>query len=309
MQEETPQVQGNTRTADQEYAHSGAVARMGATAETIEAMVADYIQGQGGPRQAAQASAKQQFHHAPHGAQASAVQLAISYAIQHHAHQPGHLARGHIKRFYNGDMSRVSAFLLQYPEAATGLPQRAQDQTWNQQQLMQDITKLVMEDDVDHAVLELKHKIGNPQTIEEIIAALTRIAHSGAWENQPQAGRLKILAAAVIASDNPEQALQDLMRQGLNLHEALDPQHLEKAMATALIAWEALQDWTTPRTTDGRLRPMAQTPEPRGDAQRREEGLRGIGPRQGTHYGRRTQVLQLSDFQGLRVAYPPPPPM
>ena len=105
--------------------------------------------------------------------------------------------------------------------------------------------------------------MGNPQNMVEVIAPLTKMAHSGEWENQPQEGRLKILAAAMIASDNPQPTMQDLMRQGLNLHEALGPHHLAKKMATALITWEVLQGWTTPHATGDRIRPIAHTLEPR----------------------------------------------
>ena len=83
-----------------------------AHADNIEDMVKDYCAKVGGKGQAAKAFAAAQVHGAQPGSHARAKQLAMAYAIEHHAHQSGQLRRlfqlkGDMRKCFNDDITKI----------------------------------------------------------------------------------------------------------------------------------------------------------------------------------------------------------
>ena len=59
--------------------------------------------------------------------QPRAIEYAMAYTIEHHAHQPGYLRRllllgGNMKKFYEEDVAGFGMFIARYPQAVEAIP-------------------------------------------------------------------------------------------------------------------------------------------------------------------------------------------
>ena len=114
--------------------------------------------------------------------------------------------------------------------------------------------------------------------------------------------------AALITSDEPLRTAAALAEGPLNLYKTLEQMHLAKAMATGLITWDALQEWTSQTQTPTRRIPedttwaqvVRPTQTPYIDVNRR--------PPRTTIMRRQQQEVLQGDFQDLREGYPPQDP-
>ena len=81
------------------------------------------------------------------------------------------------------------------------------------------------------------------------------LVRSEDWQIAADKIRFRTVIAALITSDKPLTTAAALAEGPLNLYKTLEPMHLAKAMATGLITWDALLEWTSQTQTPTRRIP------------------------------------------------------
>ena len=178
------------------------------------------------------------------------MQLAIACTIQRHSNQPGQLhklihTQGHVRSFYENDMAKVGAFRLQCPEAAIALPYSAGNQHQTTQGFLTCLADLLTGEGYTITVHHFKLRLGEPQTQQEAIREMERLARIEPWINPQAMEKAQSASSSHGRIRCTRTKLRAFTTQSLNRYRAREPQHLAKALATALITWEALQKWLT----------------------------------------------------------------
>ena len=134
--------------------------------------------------------------------QPRAIEYAMAYTIEHHAHQPGYLRRllllgGNMKKFYEEDVAGFGMFIARYPQAAEALPAWTAEAGTEVQGFLDRCNKLLTTYPTQTTTQEVAHILGDPKTVPEAVSAMEQQLVRGDWCMGDITSEAKALVAAL----------------------------------------------------------------------------------------------------------------
>ncbi len=251
----------------------------------------------------------------------------LAYIVQHCAASKALIhsffeSDGNMQAVFHEDMQSFGDFIAKYPEALSALPGWAQQAT-GPSRLLQSCANALSEPGHIVSPQFLHAALGQPDSEIELCVRLVEAAN-GQSITGIQRERLRIMAAALVNTENPVEIVEKVANEGFNLLQALSPQHFGMALSTGLVPWPIVQLWSTPGSqrattnvaqSDGLMTESeAGRPESVNEAQLRDQRTnvpqfpKGTPQRQ-RHGNQLTEVvLYEEDYADLRQELKPPCP-
>ena len=139
-----------------------------ATPDTIQEIVEKCILRRGSPAQVAADFLAITAGPSQEDRQPRAIEYAMAYTIEHHAHQPGQLRKllllgGNMKKFYEDDIAGFGTFITKYPQAVEALPGWAAEVDTEVQTFLDRCNKLLTTYPMQTTTQEVAQILGDPK--------------------------------------------------------------------------------------------------------------------------------------------------
>ena len=255
---------------------------------------------------------------APLGSVARASQLGLSFIIGQMKADTGHLDRfvaegGNMQKVLEQDLPTFGQFIARHPGALAAMAAWTSQATSKVGNLIERTAALLSVEGDDVTVPYLTAALREPRSEADFVQALVALARAEV-HTAPRFTRMAILAAALVATGTVVATLEALKAKGLNLLVTLTPTRFGEALATGLIPWEIVRQWsaaTAAAARDGNQQQAASSHAGQdivADFLVAEHPQHHEIPGHLKQQKKGTHDIKEADFQDLRaMQYPPDP--